>query len=123
MRMLGLMLVLLSAACVPIVGSSRITPEWLEGRWTLDRDPLNCSFIGTIDYHAAGTYNSHDEGGSWRIDGNRITEVSTWVRRDPDGRLTGRSQVDRIYRIGPNSLLRIFDDGRWVQLRRCERRS
>ena len=119
MRIVGLALALLAAGCVPILASPNISPQWLEGRWT--HDSRNCSSIGTIDYEAQGTYNSHDEGGAWRLDGNRITEVADFVRGDFDGRLAGRSSTTRIYRTGPNSMLRIFEDGRWVQFSRCPR--
>ena len=120
---IALPLLSLLGACATTggAGSSTPTAAWLAGTWLLIqpdlRFPAACASGLPIRYDPDGTSHLFGERGTWRLDGDRLTE--TIVASDEEDAQLGRIVVNRIRRAGPNRMLKTFEDGETETFRRC----
>jgi hypothetical protein len=96
------------------------TPARLVGIWLPlspgDKFPIACESDAPIRYSSDGTYRVQEGVGSWRLQGDRLTETAP----ASNGRVkSGRSYVSRIAWDGSDKIVKTMPDGRRVTLRRC----
>jgi hypothetical protein len=129
-RFLYLAPVLLLAACAAtprstMPGTAVPTAAWLAGTWLMMDDdlehPISCNSGLPIGYSRDGRYTLFEESGTWRLQGERLTETATEVHdgADPAEVALGRPIVSRIERMGPDSLRKTFADGSKATFLRC----
>lgn len=98
---------------------------WLAGLWLgLDEGleyPLACASGAVIRYYPNGRYALVEEEGTWRLDGERLTETTTELTGAGDGEPAelNRPYVSRIRREGPDLFLKTYADGEQMRFRRC----
>jgi hypothetical protein len=85
--------------------------------------PLACSSGLPIAYNANGTYDLFEDSGTWRLEGERLTEVATQIHDSSgeDAAQIGRPYVSRIDRTGPDQFRKTYADGSVETFRRCPR--
>lgn len=130
-RFLCLAPALLLAACAttqpPAAKQSPAGPtaEWLAGTWLMIGDPAEhpsgCNSGLPIIYSRDGRYTLFEESGTWRLQGERLTETATEVHdhADPSEVALGRPFTSRIERTGRDSLRKTFADGSKAVFLRC----
>lgn len=89
MRVAVATLTLLILAGCGGASSHRLAGEWVMMDGVLQH-PLACGAHGPITYRADGTYSQWGESGTWRSDGEKLTEIMT----DFDPLHTGQSTTD-----------------------------
>jgi hypothetical protein len=129
-RLLCLAPALLLAACATTQPAARQTPagptaQWLVGTWLMIDDPsehpVACASGLPIAYSRDGRYTLFEESGTWRLEGERLTETATEIHdgADPAEVALGRPIVSRIERTGPDALRKTFADGSKATFLRC----
>ncbi|MDQ8756437.1 hypothetical protein RCO27_09365 [Sphingosinicella sp. LHD-64] len=114
---------LLLAGCATTSGPSS-TP-WLSGLWIGMEEgveyPLACASGLPIRYLAGGRYEIFEERGTWRLDGDRLTETATEATGAGDEGTPeiGRPYVSRIARDGDGAFVKTYADGAQTRFRRC----
>jgi hypothetical protein len=131
MRFLCLAAALLLAACAttppPAASQSQAgaAADWLAGTWLMIGDgvehPGGCNSGLPIGYSRDGRYTLFEESGTWRLQGERLTETATEVHdgADPAEVALGRPVVSRVQRTGPDSFRKTFTDGSKATFLRC----
>ena len=111
----------LTAACATTRPATPVQ-SWLTGSWLVvdggTRFPEGCESDAPIHYDAHGTYSMEDEIGTWRLDGDRLTE------RPTGGETAGvdRPHASTVARTGPDGFRKTFADGHALSFRRCPTR-
>ena len=122
---MSLFVVLAACATAGGRGSTAPTPAWLAGTWLMigpDLEfPLACASGLPIAYRSDGTYGLFDEEGTWRLEGDRLTETMTEILEtaEPEPERVGRPYQSRIRRTGPNAFMKTYADGATELFRRC----
>lgn len=102
-------------------------PEWLVGTWLMLSDDLDfpaaCASGLPIVYNRDGSYGLFEEYGTWRLEGDRLTEMATGATEveDPAEIEIGVPFVSRIERQSPDAFAKTFADGTVEIFRRCPR--
>lgn len=96
----------------------------LVGAWapvTNIDDPSACAGDTGIRYAADGTYETLHQVGTWRLDGDRLTETPTEATdaADPDRVKIGEPITTRVGWQGPDRITITGADGQEMTLRRC----
>lgn len=118
-----LALALLVAGCV--TPSAPRPSAWLVGLWLGEDEgvefPLACASGLPIRYTASGGYETFEERGRWRLDGDRLTETATAANETADeGTIDlGRPYQSSIAREGDDAFVKTFADGARMRFRRC----
>lgn len=113
----------LLAGC--ITPSAPTPSSWLVGLWLGEDEgvefPLSCASGLPIRYLPRGRYELFEERGTWRLDGDRLTETATEASEVADAGTPdiGRPYVSRIARDGDGAFLKTFADGAQMRFRRC----
>jgi hypothetical protein len=84
--------------------------------------PASCASGLPISYDLRGTYSLFDESGTWRLEGDRLSETATEAHEDviePTEVQIGVTFVSRIQRRGRDMFRKTFADGRTETFRRC----
>ncbi len=126
MRWLPLLL-LLAPGCTTVPGVPQDSLGGsLVGTWLLidkpsDRDMVACASGLPISYAADGTYALFEEGGVWRLEGDRLTETATEVSDagDPNEVQIGRPFVSRLRWSGRDEFVKTTAGGEKMIFRRC----
>lgn len=100
---------------LPVTGQ-----PWLVGNWVVVGEggspyPDACESDAPVHYDARGTYSMDAEAGTWRLEGDRLTESPTAGETAEVDRPTN-SRVDH---SGPDEFRKFFADGRSLLFRRC----
>jgi hypothetical protein len=108
------------AACA----TTRTSPSWLVGTWLMMEPdvefPLACASGLPIIYHADGTYDLMEGGGTWRLAGARLIETAQVNDAADSGPPDlGRAYVAEIERLGPDAFRKTYADGAVETFRRC----
>jgi hypothetical protein len=112
----------------PTPAPSQQSPrEKLVGAWapvpgTASSDgPDLCAGDMGIQYSADGTYDTLDQVGTWRLEGETLTETATEATdaAEPGSVKIGRPLASRIQWQGPDTLVLTGADGQQITLRRC----
>jgi hypothetical protein len=115
--------VLLLAGCATTAPSS--PSPWLVGLWLGEEDgvqfPLACESGLPIRYLTGGRYEIFEERGTWRLEGDRLTETATEAtgagnEGTPE---IGRPYASRIARDGSDAFVKTYADGAQTRFRRC----
>ncbi len=100
--------------------------NWLVGTWLMmdrpdDRDLTPCASGLPIYYGGDGKYNMFEESGTWRLEGDRLTEMATEASDvvDPKEVAIGQAFVSRIERVEANAFAKTYADGTKATFRRC----
>ncbi|HEX8192633.1 MAG TPA: hypothetical protein VF552_07000 [Allosphingosinicella sp.] len=115
----------LLSACATTGAGTAPTPQWLVGSWLMmdpgERNLVACASFAPIGYEADGDYVLFDERGTWRLDGDRLTETATEVDdpQAPGASAIGQPQTSRIARTGRDSFVKTFASGGRAIFRRC----
>lgn len=126
-RVISLAAALLLAGCAttPVPPSAR-SSSWIVGTWLgvetdADRDLVACDSGLPIGYRADGTYVLFEERGTWRLDGDRLTEVVKEIHETADSSEAeiDRPYVSRVRRVDGNSFVKTFADGGRMLFLRC----
>ena len=108
---------LLLAGCATTVPAP--TREWLVGTWLRTgqgaRFPDHCDTNLPIHYAADGTWRVFEGNGTWRLAGDRLTEVTLDTAADE----IPSPATFRIVRVGSDEIRRVDPDGAVATLRRC----
>jgi hypothetical protein len=111
-------------------GGSGLRPErsWLAGEWVMMdgvvQHPLVCGSHGPITYKADGTYLLWGEVGTWRLDGNALTEAMTGfdpIHIDRSPADVGKPVVSKLEWTGRDRFLKRFASGNIREFLRCPR--
>lgn len=106
-------------------GPQHPTQAWLIGAWLEmsggTKYPLACESDLPIQYESDGIYSLLEEVGTWRLDGDVLTEVATETTEagDPAEVEIGRRYVSTIQPLGKDRLLKRLANGQVLELRRC----
>ena len=108
-------------ACLCTGSSAAPRDDRLVGRWALDDQP--CAREGLV-FSADGTWSTVLEGGSWRLEGDRLAMRLSY---DVDDFSTGRRRAripnichsERIVWRGPNRFETRWEDGAAHRFSRC----
>jgi len=84
--------------------------------------PQVCGTHGTIQYHPDGSYTMWGESGTWRLEGDLLTEALTafdplHVDRTADE--IGEKYVSTVQWVDQHTFLKRFADGEVRAFRRC----
>lgn len=115
--------VALLAGCV--TASAPSPSPWLVGLWLGEEDgvqfPLACESGLPIRYLPGGRYALFEERGTWRLDGDRLTETATEATGAGDEGTPeiGRPYASRIARDGSDAFVKTYADGARTRFRRC----
>ncbi len=120
------LIVLMTAGCATgRTGPPEPDGAWLTGTWLMmsskdDRDLTACASGLPISYASDGTYALFEEGGVWRLAGDRLTETATSVTDagDPNEVQIGRPFVSRIRWINKDEFVKTTARGKMI-FRRC----
>lgn len=126
-RLVSLAAALLIAGCATTPRPSNPRPaSWIIGTWLgieseADRDLAACQSGLPIGYRADGTYVLFEETGTWRLDGNRLTEVVTEIEEGADSSEVEvkKPYVSRVRQIDADSFVKTFADGSTMLFLRC----
>jgi hypothetical protein len=117
-RLACLLLLPLVVACASTPRTS--APQWLVGTWIMmdahTSFPAGCASDLPIAYRADGTYLYLDERGTWRLDGDRLTET---VLEGGEPGESGEPMITGIEVAGPDSFTKTWPDGESAIFRRC----
>jgi hypothetical protein len=95
------------------------TADWLVGTWLRTDQgveyPRLCDTGLPIHYSADGTWQVFEGNGTWRLEGDRLTEVTLDTAADE----IPPPATFRIVRAGADEFRRIGSDGAVATLRRC----
>ncbi|MXQ14100.1 hypothetical protein [Microvirga makkahensis] len=95
----------------------------LRGRWLglhrRVRFPLGCDSGEPVFYSQDGKYMTEGVIGTWRLQGNRLTETATEIAEPGEPGAIGRPHVSRIAWEGPDKFVKTFPDGSRMTFRRC----
>ena len=85
------------------------------------RFPDGCEGDTGIYYKPDGTYETLEQSGTWRLDGDRLTETATHAHEavEPGAVKIGQSFVSRIRWEGPDEFVKAFANDHSLVLRRC----
>jgi hypothetical protein len=127
MRQLAVLsaMLLLSACATMRSARPAPTPQWLVGAWLMvhqgDRDLIGCSSFAPIAYNPDGTYALFDESGTWRLEGDRLTETATEEldTADPGTVHIGHPYVSRIRPVGRDEFIKTYATGARETFLRC----
>jgi hypothetical protein len=124
-KRLACMAAALLGACAT-TGSSQPRAEWLVGTWLMlapDLEfPTACASGLPISYQRDGTYRLFEEHGTWRLEGDRLTETATGATEDvidPAEVQIGVPFVSRIDWQGRDTFRKTYADGSVETFRRC----
>lgn len=119
------LLILLLAACDGF-GIQRARHIELQGEWDwmdgYSEFPQVCGSDGTIQYHADGTFSLWGEAGTWRLEGEVLTEAMTAfdpLHVDRSAQDIGKKYVSTIKWVDQNTFLKRRTDGELMAFRRC----
>lgn len=87
--------------------------------------PLACGAHGPTTYRSDGTYSMWGEVGTWRLDGNVLTETMTGFDELHVDRLpadVGKPYVSRLQWNNRDRFLKRFADGSFAEFRHCPAR-
>ena len=119
------LLVMVVAACDAISLQSAHQVE-LPGEWDwvdgTSEFPKVCGSDGTIQYHADGSYSLWGEAGTWRLEGEVLTETMTGfdpLHVDPSPEDIGKARVSTLQWVDQNTFLKRYADGEVTAFRRC----
>lgn len=126
-RIVPLAVALLVAGCATAPPSSSApTGRWFAGTWLMMEDAgehglAACASGLPIRYPADGTYRLWEESGTWRLDGDRLTETAAEANDmvDPAVVAVGVPHVSRIERAGPDRFRKTYEDGATRTFLRC----
>ena len=114
---LALPILLAACATTPRDGAAE---SWLVGTWLMPDDstpfPLGCESDQPIRYDADGRFAVYEESGTWRLDGDRLTETLTEGGEPAE---IGRPHVSRVERSGPDAFVKSWEAGEPLTFRRC----
>jgi hypothetical protein len=117
LSVLALPLLLAACATTPREGAA---DTWLVGTWLMPDEstpfPLGCESDQPIRYEADGRFAVYEESGTWRLDGDRLTETLTEAGEPGD---IGRHTVTRVVPSGPDAFVKHWPDGASATFRRC----
>ncbi len=110
-----------------LIATAPPDPAWLAGTWlhvveAADRDLIACASGLPIVYAPDGTYALFEESGTWRLEGDRLTETATAAHEDmvaPEEVAIGVPFVSRVERVGPDEMRKTDAGGRTETLLRC----
>jgi len=98
----------------------------LAGEWVMMGDvleyPLACGSHGPVTYRSEGSYSYWGEAGTWRLDGDVLTETLTSIDAVNSDRSTGdigKPVVSTIQWIDRARFLKRFADGSTNEFRLC----
>jgi hypothetical protein len=83
--------------------------------------PLGCESDIGITYLPNGTYRLLEESGTWRLDGDRLTETPTEAHEaaQPGTVQIGKPLTSRLQWQGPDTFLKTCPNGEAITFRRC----
>ena len=124
MRATIAILMLVSLSGVQRASSHQLTGEWVMMDGVL-QFPLACGSHGPITYSADGRYSLWGEAGTWRLDGEKLTETMTGfepmhVDRSPEE--IGKPDVSTLRWLAPDRFTKRFGNGSVAEFRRCPAR-
>ena len=99
--------------------------EWLVGDWlemsAETKHPLQCASDVGITYKTDGSYSLLEEIGTWRLEGNVLTETATEAADagDPAEVEAGRPYVSTIRKLSKDRFEKRLADGQILDYRRC----
>lgn len=107
--------------CLCTCSSGAPRDDRLNGRWVLDGQ--GCDGVGTV-FRADGTWSTVLEGGSWRLEGDRLAmRLSYDIDISAGGRHSARHpnmcHTERIRWLGSTRFETHWEDGRVHHLSRC----
>jgi hypothetical protein len=105
-----------SPSASPVAG--KLAGRWL-GLHKGVRFPLGCDSGEPIFYRDDGKYMAEGVIGTWRLQGDRLTETATQVEEPGEPGAVGRPYVTRIAWEGPDTFIKTFPGGRRMPFRRC----
>ena len=112
--------ILLAACATTPRQASPAAQSWLVGTWLMPDEstpfPLGCSSDQPIHYNADGTYAFYGESGTWRLDGDRLTETLTEGGEPAE---IGRPYVSRVERRGDEAFVKTVENGPAATFWRC----
>ncbi|WP_129791170.1 hypothetical protein [Sphingosinicella sp. CPCC 101087] len=123
-RFVALPLVAALAACATVEQRDASEPR-LVGTWLLMEPdvefPLACASDVPVRYDADGRYHLFEESGTWRLDGDRLTETATEILEsgDPETAELGRPFVSRIEWLGADAFRKFPQGAEAANFRRC----
>jgi hypothetical protein len=98
----------------------------LAGEWVMMGDvleyPLACGSHGPVTYRSDGSYSYWGEAGTWRLDGDVLTETLTGIDAFNSDRSTGeigKAVVSTVQWIDRARFLKLFADGTTNEFRLC----
>jgi len=98
----------------------------LAGEWVMTGDalvfPLACDSDGPITYRADGSYSLWGEAGTWRLNGDALTETLGGfdaLHSDRTADEIGKPILSTIAWIDENRFTKRFADGSKSEFRRC----
>jgi hypothetical protein len=101
-------------------GRAPAAPSWLVGTWLMPDQstpfPHGCNSDQPIRYNADGTFAFADERGTWRLDGNRLTETLTEGGEPGEH---GQAHVSQVIQTEPDAFAKSLETGAAVTFRRC----
>ena len=116
----------LSLAACDVVGIQPAKKIELTGEWDWmdghSEFPKVCGSDGTIQYHADGSFSLWGEAGTWRLDGEALTETVTdidWLHSDRPAEEIGKANVSTVKWLDQNTFLKRYADGDLQAFRRC----
>ena len=124
MRCLALLAAALLGGCAttgaPGRGDARLVGTWLVLSNEIEF-PLACASGLPITYNGDRTYDLFEAYGTWRLDGDRLTETPTGATEveDPAEIPIGVPFISRIEWRGPDTIVKTLADGTVETLRRC----
>lgn len=94
-----------------------LTPAWLEGYWVAQKSACYGSDSG-IHFGADGKYAEHEAGGTYAIEGDRVTLTVTEIYAGPESE-KGKKESLTVALVGPNEMDSRWPDGSLWRLYRC----
>ena len=110
---------------LPVACGGKSHPP-LAGEWVMMADGLSfpeaCGSHGPITYSSDGSYSIFGEAGTWRLDGDKLTETMTGfdaLHVDREAKDIGRPVVSSLQWVDRTSFVKRYADGRERAFRRC----
>ena len=97
--------------------AGRFAGRWL-GLHKGVRFPLGCDSGEPVFYGRDGKYMTEGVTGTWRLQGDRLTEIATEIEEPGEPGMIGRPYVSRIAWQGPDRFIKSSSKGR-MTFRRC----
>jgi hypothetical protein len=92
--------------------------DWIDGTTEF---PHSCGSPATIRYLSDGKYFYFGELGTWRLEGDALTEVATDIttNNDTEHAPIGRPFVSTLRWIDENRFSKRYANGNFIEFRRC----